>query len=189
MSEDDLSLRGPNAQNGDMQPTLPETQLAIRRAALALCRTLGWAAVNELTLPASGTSLGRRADIMALRPDHGFVCIEVKSGPRDFLTDRKWHEYRDWSDQFFFAVGEDFPVDLLPEDAGLLVAAVRDLPMGILAECAMIRPAPEHRLAPARRRALTHLFATTAAARLALLEDPAITASLRATLGVTLRAD
>ena len=30
---------------------------------------------------------GRRADILALRPDAGFVCIEVKSGARDFLAD------------------------------------------------------------------------------------------------------
>jgi hypothetical protein len=27
-------------------------------------------------------------DILALRPDGCFACIEVKSGPRDFLTDR-----------------------------------------------------------------------------------------------------
>ncbi|AQS89017.1 hypothetical protein AA101099_1969 [Neoasaia chiangmaiensis NBRC 101099] len=159
-----------------MSSFLPENQLAIRRAALGLCQALAWAPVNEFALPAAG----RRADIMALRPDHGFVCIEVKSGPRDFLTDRKWHEYRDWCDKLYFAVDDVFPLDLLPDDVGIIVVAVRHAPFGVLPECAIIRESPEQKLAPARRRALSHLFGHTAAMRLTMLEDPAITASLRA---------
>ncbi len=52
----------------------PERSLAIRRAAARLCGRLGWAPLHEVPLPN-----GRRADILALRPDGGFVCIEVKS--------------------------------------------------------------------------------------------------------------
>ena len=159
---------------------LPETQLAIRRAVLGLCRTMNWAAINEFALPAAG----RRADIMALLPDHSLTCIEIKSGLRDFQTDQKWPEYRDWSDRLFFAVDDSFPLDLIPPDAGLIVVSVSAAPPAlrdsILAECTIIREPALHKLPPARRRTLLHLFATTAANRLMSLEDPAITASLRA---------
>ncbi len=153
----------------NLEPSFPERQLAIRRAAAVLCQQLAWAALHEVPLPN-----GRRADLLALRPDGGFVCIEVKSGPRDFLTDGKWPEYRAFCDALYFAVDDVFPLALLPEETGLIVACER--------EAAMIRTAPVHALPPARRRALTHRFATIAATRLAALEDPMITASLRAAL-------
>ena len=97
--------------------SLPERSLLVRRAAARLCVQLGWAPVHEVPLPNH-----RRADILALRPDGGFACIEVKSGPRDFLTDAKWPEYRAYADALYFAVDDDFPLALLPEDAGLIVA-------------------------------------------------------------------
>ena len=155
--------------DGVVDPSLPERQLAIRRAATALCGQLAWVALHEMPLPN-----GRRADLMALRPDGGLVCIEVKSGPRDFLTDMKWPEYRAFSDALYFAVDDAFPLDLLPCEVGIIVAS------GYEAE--MVRPAPAHPLAPARRRGLLQRFATIAASRLAALEDPMITASLRAAL-------
>lgn len=116
----------------------------------------------------------RRADILALRADGGFACIEVKSSARDFLADGKWPEYRDFSDALFFAVDQDFPVELLPADTGLIVACGR--------EAEVIRDAPEHRLPPARRRALLHRFALLAAGRLAMAEDPAGCLGLRTAL-------
>ncbi|WP_428392007.1 MmcB family DNA repair protein [Lichenicoccus sp.] len=148
---------------------LPESALAIRRAAARLCGQFGWVVLHEVPLPN-----GRRADILALRPDGGFACIEVKSGARDFLTDTKWPEYRDYADALYFAVDEHFPQALLPAEVGLLVAAD--------GEAALLREAAVHALSSPRRRALTHRFATIAASRLAMLEDPAITASLRAAL-------
>ena len=154
-----------------MGPSFPERQVAVRRATATLCRQLAWVALHELPLPN-----GRRADLLALRPDGGFVCIEVKSGARDFLSDAKWTDYREYCDALYFAVDDDFPVELLPETTGLIVTCGR--------EAEMLRPAPAHPLPPARRRALTHRFATVAAARLAALEDPAITASLRSALRV-----
>jgi hypothetical protein len=107
---------------------------------------------------------GRRADILALRRDGDFVCIEVKSGAVDFLSDSKWPEYRDFSDYLYFAVDADFPLDLLPEQVGIIVTADD--------ESALLRDAPLHRLPPARRRALTHRFATLAACRLEACLDP-----------------
>ena len=143
--------------------------LAVRRAAARLCAQLGWALLHEVPLPN-----GRRADILALRPDGGFVCIEVKSGARDFLADAKWPDYRAYSDRLYFAVDADFPLALLPGDVGLVMTGG--------GEAELLREAPDHPLPPARRRALLHRFATLAAGRLALLEDPAAASSLRAAL-------
>jgi hypothetical protein len=154
-----------------IEPGFPERSLAIRRATARLCGRLGWAPLHEVPLPN-----GRRADILALRPDGCFACIEVKSGMRDFLTDLKWPDYRDYADALFFAVDADFPQELLPGDTGLIVAA------GLEAD--LLRDAPSHPVTPARRRALLHRFATLAAGRLAALEDPAGLADLRAALRV-----
>jgi hypothetical protein len=154
-----------------MEPSFPERALAIRRATARLCLRLGWAPLHEVPLPS-----GRRADILALRPDGCFACIEVKSGPRDFLTDSKWQDYRDYADELFFAVDVDFPQDLLPVETGLIVAA------GLEAE--LLRDAPAHPLPAARRRALLHRYALLAAGRLAALDDPAGVADVRAALRV-----
>lgn len=152
-------------------PSFPERARAIRVAAARLCVRMGWAPVHEVPLPN-----GRRADILALQPDGGFACIEVKSGPRDFLSDTKWPDYRDFSDVLFFAVDVDFPRPLLPADAGLIVTAGT--------EADILREPPSHRLPPARRRVLLHRFATMAAIRLAAAEDPTGIADLRAALRV-----
>jgi hypothetical protein len=154
-----------------MEPGFPERTLAIRRATARLCLRLGWAPLHEVALPN-----GRRADILALRPDGCFACIEVKSGPRDFLTDMKWQDYRAFADELFFAVDVDFPQDLLPAEAGLIVAA------GLEAE--LLREAPAHPLPVARRRALLHRFASLAAGRLAMFEDPVGVTDMRAALRV-----
>ncbi len=154
-----------------MTPSFPERAQAIRRATALLCLQLDWSPLHEMTLPN-----GRRADIMALRPDGGFVCIEVKSGARDFLVDTKWREYRDYADALYFAVDTDFPRELLPEDTGIIITAALDADLA--------REAPLHPLAPARRRALLLRFALLAAGRLAAREDPAGVSALRAALRV-----
>ena len=142
---------------------------AIRRATARFCIQLGWAPLHEVRL-----ANGRRADILALRPDGGFVCIEVKSGAADFLTDGKWPDYRAFADALYFAVDDDFPQGLLPDEVGLIVTAG--------AEAALLRDGANHPMPPARRRALTHQFATLAANRLAVATDPAGASALRAAL-------
>lgn len=154
-----------------IEPSLPERAALIRRAAARLCQRLGWAPLHEVPLPN-----GRRADILALRSDCCFVCIEVKSGPRDYLVDAKWPEYREFCDSLYFAVDSAFPLDLLPDEAGLIVAE------GL--EAVILRETPEHALAPSRRRSLLHRFAMLAAGRLAAVEDPAGLAELRAAMRV-----
>ena len=143
----------------------------VRRAAARLCLRLGWAPLHEVPLPNA-----RRADILALQPNGGFVCIEVKSGPRDFLTDTKWPEYRAYADALYFAVDPDFPTDLLPADVGLIVAH------GLEAE--LLRDSPAHPLPSARRQALLRQFASLAALRLTAVEDPAGVVDARTALRV-----
>jgi hypothetical protein len=153
----------------DLSP--PERTLRVCRAAARLCGRLGWAPVMEVPLPT-----GRRLDILALEPDGGFAAIEVKSCARDFQTDLKWREYREWCDRLYFAVDLDFPQSLLPEDVGLIVAED--------GEAAILRPAAEHRLAPARRKSLLLRYARLTAGRLQGLLDPSGAAELRASLRV-----
>jgi len=152
----------PGIREGTQRPadddiTLPQRAMAVRRAAARLCVLMGWAPVHEVTLPN-----GRRADILALLPD------------RDFLTDQKWPEYRDFCDALYFAVDGGFPQELLPAEVGLIVASDR--------EAELVREAPAHKLPPSRRRALLLRFAALAATRLAVLEDPGAAAALRGAL-------
>ncbi len=137
----------------------PERSFLVRRAAARLCLRLGWAPLHEVRL-----ANGRRADILALKPGGAFVCIEVKSGLRDYLADGKWTEYQPFCDQFFFAVDHDFPSEVISLETGLIVCAGREAE--ILREPLCIR------LPPPRRKALLERFAWLAAGRLAALEDP-----------------
>ena len=124
-----------------------------------LVRTLGFSSLNELPLPN-----GRRADIVALSASGDIWIIEVKSSVEDFRADQKWPEYRAFSDPLYFAVAPEFPVDILPADPGLILA---DRFGGEI-----VRPAPEARLTPARRKSMTLRFAHAAALALHTAVDP-----------------
>lgn len=149
-------------------PDLPHLPLDGRQSAMAtaICRGArrvllqhGFVAVPELALPN-----GRRADLAALGPRGEVWIVEIKSSIVDFQVDRKWPEYRIHCDRLFFAVSPDFPLDLLPADVGQIVA---DAYGG-----ALVREAPEHRLAAPARKAMTFVVARTAAARLHQAGDP-----------------
>ena len=107
---------------------------------------------------------GRRADVVGLSPAGDIWIVEVKSCLEDLRVDSKWPEYRDFSDALFFAVAPGFPVEILPADTGLILA---DRFGGEI-----VRPAPETRLAAARRKAMTLRFARAAAFSLQALTDP-----------------
>jgi len=109
--------------------------------------------VTEMTLVNS-----RRADICALGPKGELSIVEIKSSIADFKSDHKWHEYRPFCDRFYFAVGHDFPKELIPQDAGLIIA---DKFGG-----AILREPEEHKLAAARRKAMTLRFGRLATRRL-----------------------
>ncbi len=92
------------------------------------------------------------------------IIVEVKSSPADFRADRKWREYAPCCDRLYFAISERTPADLIPIEAGLIVAD----PYG----AEILREAELGRMAPASRRALLLRFAQAAADRLHRLADP-----------------
>ena len=116
--------------------------------------------------PVSEVSLanGRRADIAAVAASGEIWIVEIKSSVEDFRTDQKWPEYRDYCDRLFFAVAPAFPREILPADTGLVIA---DRYGGEI-----VRAAPEHKLAGARRKAVTLRLVHTAAFRLQAATDP-----------------
>ena len=122
---------------------------------------LGYAALTEFKL-----GNGRRADVAGLSPDGRIVMVEVKSTVQDFRADDKWLDYVPYCDGFSFAVPDHFPLKILPETCGILVADRHG--------ATVIRPAILHRLHPGRRRALTLRFAHTAGQRLTTMVDPRV---------------
>lgn len=108
---------------------------------------------------------GRRADIVGIGRDGCIWIVEVKSSVVDFRTDAKWPGYRDFCDRLFFAVPTAFPSEIMPGEAGLIVADAFG--------AAIVRDAPEHKLAGARRKAVMLRFAHVAANRHHALVDPA----------------
>ena len=138
-----------------------------QRLARGVCRHLlghGFVSVEELV-----PSPGLRVDVMALGPKGEIWVIECKSGRADFAADRKWQNYLEWCDRFFWAVDLNFPTEILPEDTGLILAD--DYGAEIL------RMGPATLLAPARRKVMVQKFARHAALRLQALRDPRISAS------------
>ncbi|HVZ05871.1 MmcB family DNA repair protein [Hyphomicrobium sp.] len=132
---------------------------AILRGTQRLLRALNFESLSEVCL-----ANGRRADILALGPNGEAWIVEIKSSIADFRADQKWREYRDYCDALLFAVAPDFPADVLPADAGLILA---DAYAGEI-----VRAPPRHPLGPARKKALTLAFARTAASRLHGQSDP-----------------
>ncbi len=126
---------------------------AIASGVMRTLRQHGYCCVLEMTL-----ANHRRADVVGLGPTGEIVIVEIKSSVADFRSDQKWPEYRPYCDRLFFAVDGDFPADLIPEDTGLIIA---DQFGG-----AVLREAPTHKLAGARRKAVTLRFARLASNRL-----------------------
>ena len=144
---------------------MPDTRAGeIVRGTLRLLGALGFCGVTELTL-----ANNRRADIAAIGPAGEIWMVEVKSSIADFRADAKWPDYMSYCDRLYFAVGDDFPTDLIPDETGLIVA---DAFGG-----AVLRDAPEDRLVAARRKALTLRIARLAAMRLTLVADAGWTAA------------
>ena len=135
------------------------TALSIARGVRRLLRAQGWSTLAELPL-----ANGRRADLVAIDAASVIHIIEIKSSVADFRADHKWESYRDYCDHLSFAVTSDMPLEILPADAGLMIADAYG--------AEIMRAAPHHPLAPARRRAMLLRFAQLAADRLHDLSDP-----------------
>lgn len=137
----------------------PAVTVEVARGTARHLRALGFGIVTELILPC-----GRRADLAALGPKGEFWIVEVKSCVEDFRADRKWPDYRLRCDRLLFAVGPSFPIDLIPEDAGLLIADAYG--------ASLVREGLHHPLAGAARKGMLIRFGQAAALRLHALHDP-----------------
>ena len=136
-----------------------ETALFVARGTRRLLRRLGFSTLTELPLLS-----GRRADIVALAEDGRVHIVEIKSSVADFRTDMKWRDYRAHCDRLYFAIPTSVPIEIMPQDAGLIVADAYG--------AEILREAPEHKIAAATRRAVLMRFAHAAAHRLHGLSDP-----------------
>jgi len=136
-------------------PIAAELQRGVCRA----LRALGHSVVTELSL-----ANGRRADVVALSGGGDVVIVEIKSCLLDYQTDGKWQDYLAFCDRLYFAVNADFPSEMIPVQAGLILAD------RFGAE--LVREPAEERLSAARRKAMMLNFARAAALRLQLHLDP-----------------
>ena len=121
--------------------------------------SLGMVSIEEF-VPARGL----RVDVIALGPKGEIWVVECKSNKADFQSDNKWQCYLEWCDKFFWAVDSEFPIELLPDKTGLILADAYDADI--------VRMAPLERLVAPRRKVMVQKFATQAARRLQTLRDP-----------------
>ena len=149
---------------GPPDPERPDGRQSRRAADIArgtrrMLHTLDLVCLAEFTLPNQ-----RRADLLALSQKNRIWIVEIKSSLADFQVDQKWPEYRDYCDEYYFAVADDFPQDVLPDDTGLIVADRFG--------AQILRNAPQQLLGSARRKALTLRLARTSISRLQAILDP-----------------
>ena len=152
-----MPIVSPILQNPLVDGRQSERAMVVRRGVQRLLVQMGAVVMPELCL-----STGRRADLVALTRRGDIWIIEIKSSIEDFRVDRKWPEYRLHSDRFFFATHPEVPAEIFPDECGFILSD------GYGAE--VMRDAPEHRLAPASRKALMLRIARAGAARLTAAE-------------------
>ncbi len=136
-----------------------EAAAALQRGVCRTLRAQGHSVITELPL-----ANGRRADVVGLSTAGGIVIVEIKSSLTDYRTDGKWQEYLDYCDGLYFAVAADFPSEVIPGHAGLILADRYG--------AELIREPEVTRLSAARRRAMMLCFARVAALRLQHVLDP-----------------
>ncbi|HZD25869.1 MAG TPA: MmcB family DNA repair protein [Alphaproteobacteria bacterium] len=149
-----MSARQPGSDDVD-----PAELLA--RGVARLLTEIGYSSLTEFTLRS-----GRRADVAGIDGHGRIIIVEIKRSVADFRADRKWPDYLDYCDEFYFAVPARFPHELLPDEAGLIVAD------RFGAELLRPSAAGSARLHPSRRREVLLRFAHAAAGRLQRLSDP-----------------
>ena len=139
-------------------PVRSDKGVRLARGVQILFESMGYAPMCEVKLRSR-----RRVDVMGINDKGHILVAEVKSSPQDYRSDTKWQEYLEFCDQFFFAVAEDFPTDLIPDDQGLIIADDY--------HAEIIRPAMDFKLNAARRKNMTLRFARQAATRLKYAES------------------
>ena len=124
-------------------------------------RNLGYSSLTEFKLKSK-----RRVDVIGLNEEGYFVIIEIKSSVNDLKSDKKWQEYVPFSDEMYFAVANGFPLELIPNECGIMIADPYN--------AAIIRLSEVKKLHKSRRQTQIIRFAKTASDRLHRLKDPNI---------------
>ncbi|MCB2067608.1 MAG: MmcB family DNA repair protein [Erythrobacter sp.] len=148
----------------------PDDVFALRSA--AVCRGIGrlFARNGIWALPEMPLRNGRRADLMGIDAKGQVVIVEVKTARADLLGDGKWPDYLDFCDRFYWGLPPELDRQVLdgpdfrPDFCGVIVADEYD--------AEIVRPAPSHPLASARRRVEVERLARTALRRLLVAGDP-----------------
>jgi hypothetical protein len=133
----------------------------ISRGICRYLRNLGYSPLTEFKLKSK-----RRVDVIGLNKGGDFVIIEIKSSVNDLKSDKKWQEYIPFSDEMYFAVANGFPLELIPNGCGIMIADSYN--------AAIIRPSKIKKLHKSRRQNQIIRFAKTASDRLHRLKDPNI---------------
>lgn len=113
---------------------------------------------------------GRRADLMGIDSRGHVVIVEIKVSMTDLLGDRKWTDYLEFCDRFYWGIspGIDRPAlegeAFLPSRCGVIVADGYD--------AEIVRPAASSPLASARRKVEVERLARMAMRRTVTGADP-----------------
>ena len=146
-------MEGPATCPASPLVSRPGTTLEITRGVCRFLRSGGYTVMREFRLKSK-----RRADVTGLDRQGKFIIVEVKSSLEDFHADQKWQDYLDHCDGFYFAVAENFPREVLPEQQGLIIADAFG--------AEIVRPAMSLPMNGNRRRVQLLTFARAAAERL-----------------------
>ena len=88
----------------------------------------------------------RRVDLVTINDKGWISIIEIKSSVADFRNDKKWNEYIEWADQFYFGVAHNFPIEILPKEHGIITTDGFDIHEA--------QPSPVQKLNGSRRKTL-----------------------------------
>ena len=100
----------------------------------------------------------RRVDLVITNDKGWIIIIEIKSSPEDFLSDKKWSEYIEWADQFYFGVAHNFPIGILPKEHGIITTDGFDVYQA--------QPSPVQKLNGSRRNNLLRKMAKASMRRI-----------------------
>jgi hypothetical protein len=109
---------------------------------------------------------GSRVDIIAIGPSGEIWIIECKSSASDYNQDQKWEKYLPFCDRYFWAVPQNFPTNILPDNDGLIIADSYD--------AEIIRYGQELKITSQKRKKIITKVARNASDRLRLLLDPSV---------------
>ena len=100
----------------------------------------------------------RRVDLVTINDKGWITIIEIKSSVADFRNDKKWNEYIEWADQFYFGVAHDFPIEILPKEHGIITTDGFDMHEA--------QPSPVQKLDGSRRKTLFRKLAKASMRRI-----------------------